>query len=110
MVHPAGTATVPLASTSNFVGGEVVASMAVVRLGQGGAIGLYTSAQTHLSRHRHHCPSPLLGQLDEVGQKLPGRWGVGSIGDMGRVAWDVSPARDRSQDWRAVDVDKGRPA
>ena len=47
-VHPAGTTTVPLASTSNFVGGEVVASMAVVRLGQGGAIALYTSAQTHL--------------------------------------------------------------
>ena len=45
-VYPAGGTSVPLASNVNFRTGENAAGAGVIRLGHGGAISVYSSAQT----------------------------------------------------------------
>jgi hypothetical protein len=45
IVYAAGAANPPLASNANFATGQTVAGLAVARIGSGGAISVYTSAQ-----------------------------------------------------------------
>jgi hypothetical protein len=46
LVYPGGTSNRPMASSANFRAGQVVAGLAVTRLGPSGALSVYSSAQT----------------------------------------------------------------
>jgi hypothetical protein len=46
LVYPSGTPNRPMASSANFRAGQVVAGLAVTRLGSNGALSVYSSAQT----------------------------------------------------------------
>lgn len=82
-VYPAGLAAVPNASNANFRTGQVVAGLAFVKLGAGGALSVLASAQTDvlvdLMGYLHPTQGSLYNAVDPVRiyDSRPGYLGAG---------------------------------
>ena len=82
-VYPAGLAAVPNVSNSNFRTGQVVAGLAVVKLGAGGGLDVVASAQTDvlvdLMGYLHPSQGSLYNAVDPVRilDSRPGYLGAG---------------------------------